>query len=109
MTSCGCFAMDKTKVMSTLGLAMRAQKLISGEEFSTELIQKGRACLVFLASDAGKNTTKKITDKAGSHNIRVISNLTGAEISRAIGKKNRKVVTIIDKNFADLLEQSCKE
>ncbi|NLZ62109.1 MAG: hypothetical protein GX904_04865, partial [Acholeplasmataceae bacterium] len=47
--------------------------------------------------------------KAGSHNIRVISNLTGAEISRAIGKKNRKVVTIIDKNFADLLEQSCKE
>lgn len=101
--------MNKLKTMRTLGLAMRAQKLISGEEFSTELIQKNRAFMVFLASDAGNNTRKKITDKASYHKVRLNTDLTGQEISQAIGKKNRKVVTITDKDFADLLEQSSNE
>jgi len=101
--------MNKSKILSTLGLAMRAQKLISGEEFSIELIRKQRAYLVFLASDAGKSTTKRVTDKTRFYNVKLNHELTCSEISQAIGKRNRKVITITNKDFADLLESIINE
>ncbi len=101
--------MNKSKLLSTLGLALRAQQLISGEEFSCELIRKQRAFLVLLASDAGKNTTKKILDKAAYYGVKVYRELTTAEISQAIGKQNRKVVAITGKDFAQLLESAINE
>ena len=53
--------MDKT--LQLLSLIKKANKLITGEEFVTDAIRKNKIYLVFLASDAGVNTTKKITDK----------------------------------------------
>ena len=55
-------------ILNLLGLAFRAKKVVSGEDFCVEGIRKGEIKYLFLASDAGINTTKKITDKAKYYN-----------------------------------------
>jgi ribosomal protein L7Ae-like RNA K-turn-binding protein len=96
--------MDKNKVLHLLGLCMRANKLISGEMFVLEKIKSNQAKLVFLANDAGFNTSKRIRDKSKFYNVEVIDLFDSLEISSAIGKNNRKAIGIIDKGFAEQIK-----
>ena len=100
--------MNKDKILSLLGLALKAKKIIIGEEFVIKSIQNKQAKLVILATDSGKNTNKKILNKASFYNIEVIQSFTINEISNAIGKHNRVVVSIIDKGFKDLIKKEMK-
>ena len=93
------------KVLQLLGLAFRAKKVISGEDFCVEAIRKGEAKYLFLASDAGVNTTKKITDKANFYKVVVDNRFTSSELSSAIGKNNRMVVAITDSGFAKKIKE----
>ena len=90
----------KAKILSLLGLCQRANRLVSGENFVLENIRNKKAKVVFLASDTGVNTTKRIKDKASFYNILVIDNYSTEELSNAIGKINRKVIAVIDNGFA---------
>ena len=47
------------KFLQLLGLAMRAGKVVSGEELVIREIRSGKAQLVILAEDAAKKTRKK--------------------------------------------------
>ncbi len=96
--------MNKAKCLNLLGLAMRAGKLITGEELSVKDIRSGRAKLVFVASDAGKNTHKKIIDKATYYEVPVFDGFTNEELSQAIGK-SRMVVTVLDSGFAKKMKE----
>ncbi len=89
--------------LSTVGIAVRAGKVVSGEDAVVETVRNAKAHLVILANDAGKNTTKKIKDKCLHYNVLVIDNYTISEISKAIGKSNRVVIAITDKGFAQSL------
>ena len=51
---------NRQKAMNLIGLAMRAGKLITGEELTIAEIRKQKAKLVFVATDASENTRKKI-------------------------------------------------
>ena len=93
------------KVLQLLGLAYKAKKVISGEDFCVEAIRKGEAKYLFLASDAGVNTTKKITDKANFYKVVVDNRFTSSELSSAIGKNNRMVVAITDSGFAKKIKE----
>ena len=73
--------MDKT--LQLLSLVRKANKLITGEEFVTDAIRKNKIFLVFLASDAGVNTTKKINDKTKYYNVPLISSYSSLELSNA--------------------------
>ena len=84
----------------------KANKLITGEEFVTDAIRKQKVFLVFLASDAGVNTSKKIHDKTKYYNIPLIDTYTSLELSNAIGKK-RMVIGITDLGFATSIEKGC--
>ncbi len=79
---------------------MRANRLISGEEMSLEKIKSSQAKLVFLASDAGPNTSKRVRDKSKTYQVQVIDAFSTDELSKAIGKTNRKVIAIKDQGFA---------
>lgn len=92
--------MDKVKILSLLGLCQRARQLTSGEEMSLERIKSNQAKLVILANDAGVNTTKRVTDKSKSYHAQVINIFSTDELSKAIGKENRKVIVINDRGFA---------
>ena len=101
--------MNKAKVLSDLGLAMRAGKLILGEESVLEAIKENRARLAFLASDTGSTTAKRIQDKSAFHEVQLCREFTTEELSSAIGKDNRKVIAVTDRNFAILLEKAINE
>lgn len=96
--------MDKT--LQLLSLIKKANKLITGEEFVTDAIRKKKIYLVFLASDAGVNTTKKINDKTKFYDIPLITKYSSEELSSAIGKK-RMVIGITDLGFATSIKKGC--
>lgn len=87
-------------MLNTLGIAFRAGKVISGEEFVVDGIRSGKVKLVLLATDAGVNTTKKVKDKSSSYNVDLIHAYTSLELSTSIGKVNRKVIGVTDKKLA---------
>ena len=93
------------EVLNLLGLAQRAKKIISGEDFCLEGIRNGQIKFLFLANDAGINTTKRITDKARFYNIELDTSFNTIELSNAIGKNNRKVIGITDVGFAKKIKE----
>ncbi len=88
----------ETKILNLLGLAQKARKTILGEDFVLSSLKENNS-IVFLASDAGDNITKKITDKCNYYNTLLYTNLTSETLSKAIGKQNRKVVLVTDGGF----------
>lgn len=96
--------MNKQKALNMLGLAMRAGKLITGEEMTLKEIRQQRAALVLVASDAGKNTQKKIKDKSSYYEIPLLDTFSADEISSAIGNP-RMVVGILDAGFAKKVQE----
>lgn len=51
--------MNRQKAMNLIGLAMRAGKMITGEELTIGDIRRQKAKIVFVASNASENTRKK--------------------------------------------------
>lgn len=89
----------KDKILSLLGLATRARRIVLGEDFVLKAMSR-RDRVVFLANDAGANITKKIVAKAETFNCTLFHEFTTDEISKAIGKINRKVVLVEDQGFS---------
>ena len=90
--------------LSTLGLATRARKVVTGETLITK-IRSNEVDFVIIASDASDNSKKKITDKCTSYHIDYVICSTIDELSKALGKKNRVAVGIQDAGFAKLLKE----
>ena len=78
---------------------MRARKVTLGEEFVLKEITRSPGSVVFLASESGANITKKVNDRALNNEFTLITHFTADEISKAIGKQNRRLVLVNDKGF----------
>lgn len=92
---------NKEKLLSFLGLAARAGKIISGEELVIKGIQSGKINLVILSNDASENTTKKIMNKCDYYQIPYKIMMNRNELGHAIGKISRVVLGVADKGFAN--------
>lgn len=101
------------KVLSLLGLAQRAGKIVSGDESVLAAVRAGEARLVLLATDAAANARKKYTDKCRSYGVRLVEFGTRDQLGHALGKRERVVVAVNDDGFARLalasLEKSSNE
>lgn len=89
-----------TSDIKNIGLAFRAGLVVFGEKAVLSEISKMR--LIFLASDAGANITKKIHDKCTFYNIPMRHDLDKSILSKAISK-SVTVIGIKDTGFRDLL------
>lgn len=92
------------KALSRLGLAMRAGKLVSGEEAVLKAVRSGDAKLVILAQDASDYTRKKMSDKCNTYQIPMRIGFTRFELGAAVGKPERVLFAVTDPGFADLLQ-----
>ena len=90
---------NRQKAMNLIGLAMRAGKLITGEELTIADIRNQKAKIVFVANDASENTKKKVKDKSSYYEVPCFELFSEAEITQMIGKP-RKVFGIVDNGFA---------
>lgn len=92
--------------LSGLGLAMRAGKLVTGDEIVTKAIRSGEAKLVIVAKDASDNTQKKFRDKCGTYKIPLMVGFDRERLGNSVGKPERVVMALIDQGFADMIRKA---
>lgn len=90
-------------LIQLLGLAKRANKLISGESLVLSEIRAKRAYVIIMTIDAAPNLKKKITDKCRTYQIPLIQYGTRNELGKAIGKEERVVLAITDPGLAKIM------
>lgn len=92
--------MSQDSILSMLGLAKRAGKIVSGE-FSTEkAIKEKKAKLVIVAKDASDNTKKLFTNKTTFYNVPMFMHSDKVSLGHAIGQEMRTSVAVLDAEFA---------
>ena len=101
---------DEKKLLSALGLCVRAGKVIFGVPMICEAMRKGgekSPLIVLSASDTSDNTHKKITDKCEYYKIKHIRLECGGEaLAAAVGKASFiGAVAVTDKSMCVMLEK----
>ncbi len=94
---------DKEKIMGLIGLSMKAGKVIFGTEAVTEAVERKKAKLIIVAEDAADRTILNFKKLAEKQKLLFVIWGTEQELSRAIGKENKVVIGIKDKNLANAI------
>ena len=96
--------MTKNRLLSQLGLAQRAGKLVTGDDIVYKAIRNKQAQLVFVAGDASNNTKKKFRDKCQTYHVPLVIGFTRDELGDSIGKLDRVIVAVTDNGFASMMK-----
>ena len=89
------------KVYGLLGLCARAGKIVSGMDAVADDLKRHKVKLIIVAEDASEKTVKNIQYLADSKKVPVVVIGTISENSKAIGKENRAIIGVKDKNISD--------
>jgi ribosomal protein L7Ae-like RNA K-turn-binding protein len=98
--------MTKHKALSMLGMAMRAGKVVTGDETVLKTVRQGKTKLVLMASDASDNTKKKYRDKCRTYGVKLVEAFDRITLGEAIGKSERVLVAVTDTGFSESIERS---
>ena len=93
------------RIYSFLGLARKANKLVSGDETCERAIKAGKVSLVIVAEDASPNTKKKFTDACRYYNINIRIFGKKELLGKFIGKDLRSVIAIQELGFSKRILQ----
>jgi ribosomal protein L7Ae-like RNA K-turn-binding protein len=98
------------KILSFLGLCLKAGKLEIGEESSGAAQRSGKAKLILVASDASPGTAKRAGDYSEWGNIPLIK-LTHSkeELGEMLGKRVCAVLAVTDKGMAKAMAAKIEE
>ncbi|WP_018922513.1 L7Ae/L30e/S12e/Gadd45 family ribosomal protein [Salsuginibacillus kocurii] len=91
------------QILDFLGLAMRAGKVISGEDLVVQALRNEELHLVLVSTDGSGNIKKKAIDKSRTYHTPCFEFATREELGQAIGKETRVIIGITDKGFAKKL------
>ena len=100
---------QKDKVLSLIGLAMKAGRCTSGEMMTESETKSGRARLVIIASDASENTKKKFRDMCKFYKVPIYIYGDKDTLGHAMGKEFRASLARLDAGFADGLQRELKD
>lgn len=92
--------MNREKVVTMLGFAAKAGKIVSGEMGVRVSTQKKKAKLMMVAIDAAASTKEEFSLVAEDNGVPCISILSMKEMGMAIGKSNRSILIVLDEGFA---------
>lgn len=91
------------KVLSYLGLAKKAGKLVAGEFLTEKAIYEKKAFLIIVATDASDNTKKKFSDRSAHHKVPLVFYKTKEELGAATGKAIRASMAVTDEGFKNAI------
>ena len=102
--------MQTEKLLSALGLCVRAGKVIFGVPMICDALKKGGAnkpVLIIEASDTSDGTHKKIADKSAFYQVRTVRiDCDGATLASALGKTSLlAAVAIKDEKMCSIVEK----
>lgn len=93
------------KVLSLLGLAKRAGKVVSGE-FSTETaVKSSKAYLVVVSEEASENTKKKFSNMCTYYRVPIYFYGKKEELGKCIGQEFRASLAVTDPGFSEALRK----
>ncbi len=93
------------KLESLLGLAEKAGKVKSGEFAVEKALQDGSAELVIISAEASDNTRHKFQSKSSYYGVRSFLYGSKEGLGHAIGKQDRAVVAVTDRNLSAGIEK----
>ena len=93
------------KINGLLGITAKAGKMLSGTDLVLEEMAKKHVELVIIASDDSEKTIKNMKYYCDKENVEMIIYGTIFDNSKAIGKHNKAVIGIKDKNLADAIKK----
>lgn len=95
----------KDKVMSYLGFAARARKVLTGYNTAVFTMEKGKVKLVILAEDLSENSKEKMISI--SERLCVPYRIHGKmdDLSHITGTEGKGIFSIIDDNFANVISK----
>lgn len=99
---------NSTKVLSYIGLATKAGKLLSGEFMTEKAVKEGKAKLVVVAADASDNTKKMFTNMCTYYKVPIYFFGDKTKLGHAMGKEFRASLVLLDKGLADAVEKQLK-
>lgn len=88
------------KLLSLIGLATKAGKVVSGEFATEKEIKLGGAWLAIVADDASDNTKKKFRNMCEFYDVPLYFYGSKDILGHAIGKEFRASLAIMDEGFA---------
>lgn len=100
--------LKQDNILSTIGLATRAGKVVSGEFATEKAIKSKEAYLVIISEDASKNTEKKFTNSCAFYNVPIYKYSTKEELGHAMGKEVRSSLAFLDEGFAKSVMKKMK-
>ena len=92
---------NRDKVLSLIGLSMKAGRCISGEMMTENETKSGKEKLVIVAYDASENTKKKFRDMCKFYRVPICFYGDKDTLGHAMGKEFRASLAILDEGFAD--------
>jgi ribosomal protein L7Ae-like RNA K-turn-binding protein len=92
------------KIISLLGLAQKAGKVISGELAAEKAIKSGKAKLVIIATDCSEATKKNYRDMTMYYNVELYEKFVKEELGQCIGKEYRAALIINDFGFSKAIK-----
>lgn len=97
--------MNDRKVMSLIGLSMKAGKVVSGSFAVEKAVKTGKACLVIVAREASANTRKDLHNLCTWYHVPCYEFADKSQLGQAIGKEYRATLAVTDENLASALEK----
>ena len=91
----------ENKVLGLIGIATKAGKVAFGTEAVEESIKKRKVKLVIIAEDTSDKAKENMEFKCKKNEIPIVYFGTIEMISHAIGKINKSVICIKDKNLGE--------
>ncbi len=91
---------ESPRLLSYLGFAKKAGKLVSGAGNTENALKNFKAKLVLVSDSASVNTKKHFSDMAVFRNVPIYI-LEGGNLGSAIGKEEHKTICITDLGFAN--------
>ena len=88
------------KVLGSLGLAMKAGDVVSGEFMTEKSVKSGKAFLVIVSEEASDNTRKMFSNMCTYYEVPIYFFGKKSEIGHAMGKEMRASLVILDAGFA---------
>lgn len=95
--------MNNHKILSFIGICMKAGKLVSGEYSVEKAVKSGQAGVVMVAADASANSKKQYTNMCAFYKVPLYFFSSKEELGQALGKEYRASLAVLDENMARAL------
>ena len=93
------------KVYGLLGISMKAGKVVFGTDSTMDMISRKKIRLVIVAKDSSERTINHFKEKCKEFNVPIYVFGDKENLSKSIGKDNKAVIGIKDKNLAEAIKK----